>query len=53
VLALEQVPMEQISSYGCVAVKRIDERVVEVTDMVENRNWRRLHLIWRSSAAMC
>lgn len=35
VLALEQVPMEQISAYGCVAVKRIDERVVEVTDMVE------------------
>jgi len=35
VLALEQVPLKQISSYGCVAVKRIDERVVEVTDMVE------------------
>lgn len=35
VLALEQVPMEQISSYGCVAVKPLSERVVEVTDMVE------------------
>ena len=35
VLALEQVPMEQISSYGCVAVNRITERVMEVTDMVE------------------
>lgn len=35
VLALEQVPMEQISSYGCVAVNRITERVMEITDMVE------------------
>ena len=35
VLALEQVPLEQISSYGCVAVNRITERVVQVTDMVE------------------
>lgn len=35
VLALEQVPREQISSYGCVAVNRITERVVEVTDMIE------------------
>lgn len=35
VLALEQVPQEQISSYGCVAVNRITERVVEVTDMIE------------------
>lgn len=35
VLALEKVPMEQISSYGCVAVKPLSERVVEVTDMVE------------------
>lgn len=35
VLALEQVPMEQISSYGCVAVKPVADRVVEVTDMVE------------------
>jgi len=35
VLALEQVPHQQISSYGCVAVNRITERVVEVTDMVE------------------
>lgn len=35
VLALEQVPMEQISSYGCVAVNRITDRVMEVTDMVE------------------
>jgi UTP--glucose-1-phosphate uridylyltransferase len=35
VLALEQVPMEQISSYGCVAVNRITDRVMEVTDMIE------------------
>lgn len=35
VLALEQVPHEQIASYGCVAVNRITERVMEVTDMVE------------------
>ena len=35
VLALEQVPPEQISSYGCVAASTISERVVEVTDMVE------------------
>lgn len=35
VLALEQVPMEQISSYGCVAVNPIAGQVVEVTDMVE------------------
>lgn len=35
VLALEQVPMEQISSYGCVAAQPVGERVVQVTDMVE------------------
>lgn len=35
VLALEQVPMEQISSYGCVAANPISEQVVEVVDMVE------------------
>ncbi len=35
VLALEQVPMEQISSYGCVAVNPVSETVVEITDMVE------------------
>lgn len=35
VLALEQVPMDQISSYGCVAVNRITDHVMEVTDMVE------------------
>lgn len=35
VLALEEVPMEQISSYGCVQARHISERVVEVTDMVE------------------
>ncbi len=35
VLALEQVPRDQISSYGCVAVERIDDRTVTVTDMVE------------------
>lgn len=35
VLALEQVPMEQISSYGCVAAEQVGDRVVAVTDMVE------------------
>lgn len=35
VLALEQVPMENISSYGCVAATHITGQVYEVTDMVE------------------
>lgn len=35
VLALEKVPMETISSYGCVAADPIDERTFHVTDMVE------------------
>jgi UTP--glucose-1-phosphate uridylyltransferase len=35
VLALEKVPMENISSYGCVAAEQISERVFHVTDMVE------------------
>jgi UTP--glucose-1-phosphate uridylyltransferase len=35
VMALEQVPMEQISSYGCVAVTPVADQVVRVTDMVE------------------
>jgi UTP--glucose-1-phosphate uridylyltransferase len=35
VLALERVPLENISSYGCVAATTISERVFEVTDMVE------------------
>jgi UTP--glucose-1-phosphate uridylyltransferase len=35
VLALEQVPMENISSYGCVAANTISDRIYEVTDMVE------------------
>lgn len=35
VLALEKVPMEKISSYGCVAADQIDERTFHVTDMVE------------------
>jgi UTP--glucose-1-phosphate uridylyltransferase len=35
VVALEQVPMEQISSYGCVRANKISERVFEVTDLVE------------------
>ena len=35
VLALEQVPMETISSYGCVKANLIEPRVYEVTDMVE------------------
>lgn len=35
VLALERVPMENISSYGCVRADAISERVFEVLDMVE------------------
>ncbi|MBT0662766.1 UTP--glucose-1-phosphate uridylyltransferase GalU [Geobacter pelophilus] len=35
VLALEKVPMELISSYGCVKANAISERIFEVTDMVE------------------
>jgi len=35
VLALEQVPMENISAYGCVKANHIFDRVYEVTDMVE------------------
>jgi UTP--glucose-1-phosphate uridylyltransferase len=35
VLALEQVPMENISSYGCVKAKTIAPRTYEVQDMVE------------------
>jgi UTP--glucose-1-phosphate uridylyltransferase len=35
VLALEQVPMANISSYGCVAATSISSRFYEVTDMVE------------------
>lgn len=35
VLALEKVPMEKISSYGCVAADLIGERTFHITDMVE------------------
>ena len=35
VLALEEVPMEHISSYGCVQARQISEKIFEVTDMVE------------------
>ncbi|HTP64575.1 MAG TPA: UTP--glucose-1-phosphate uridylyltransferase GalU [Geobacteraceae bacterium] len=35
VLALEQVPMENISSYGCVKAIQLSEQVYEVQDMVE------------------
>lgn len=35
VLALEKVPMENISSYGCVAANPVSERVFDVVDMVE------------------
>ena len=35
VLALEQVPMENISSYGCVKAVPLAPRTYEVTDMVE------------------
>jgi len=35
VLALERVPMENISAYGCVKANYISERAFEVFDMVE------------------
>jgi len=35
VLALEQVPMENISAYGCVKANRISGHAFEVVDMVE------------------
>jgi UTP--glucose-1-phosphate uridylyltransferase len=35
VLALEQVPIENISSYGCVKANQLSDRVFEVLDMVE------------------
>lgn len=35
VLALETVPMENISSYGCVQASQICKKVFEVTDLVE------------------
>lgn len=35
VLALEEVPMENISSYGCVKIEPVSERVSRITDMVE------------------
>jgi len=35
VLALEKVPLENISSYGCVKAEQLAERVFNITDMVE------------------
>lgn len=35
VVALEQVPMENISSYGCVRANQLSERIYEVTDLLE------------------
>ena len=35
VLALEQVPMENISAYGCVRANALADRIYEVTDLVE------------------
>jgi UTP--glucose-1-phosphate uridylyltransferase len=35
VLGLERVPMENISSYGCVKASQISDKVFEVVDMVE------------------
>jgi UTP--glucose-1-phosphate uridylyltransferase len=35
VLALEKVPLENISSYGCVQANQIYKQVFEVTDLVE------------------
>jgi UTP--glucose-1-phosphate uridylyltransferase len=38
VLALEKVPMENISSYGCVQANQIFKNVFEVTNLVEKPN---------------
>ncbi len=35
VLALEKVPLENISSYGCVAADKVGDRTFRVTNMVE------------------
>lgn len=35
VLALEQVPLENISAYGCAKANRLTERVFQVVDLVE------------------
>jgi UTP--glucose-1-phosphate uridylyltransferase len=35
VVALERVPLEEISSYGCVSAVAVDERTYEITDLVE------------------
>ena len=35
VLGLEQVPLEEISSYGCVRAHRITDAALEVVDLVE------------------
>lgn len=35
VLALEQVPMENISSYGCVEATEMSDRIYQVTNLVE------------------
>lgn len=35
VLALEKVPMDQISSYGCVKAEALSDRVFDILDMVE------------------
>ncbi|MEI8355068.1 MAG: UTP--glucose-1-phosphate uridylyltransferase GalU [Deltaproteobacteria bacterium] len=35
VLALEQVPMENISSYGCVRANKISDNIFEIVDMLE------------------
>ncbi|MRR07635.1 MAG: UTP--glucose-1-phosphate uridylyltransferase GalU [Deltaproteobacteria bacterium] len=35
VLALEKVPLEKISAYGCVRANTISDRVYQVTDLVE------------------
>lgn len=53
VLALEKVPMENISSYGCVRAAQLSDRVFQVTDMVEKRLRKRHPRIWLSSGAMC
>lgn len=51
IVALEKVPLESISSYGCVKATGITDRVFEVTDLVEKPPARKPPRTWPSSAA--
>jgi len=35
IVAIEEVPMDQVSKYGVIAGKQIDDNLFEITDMVE------------------